>query len=55
MLQFMTDCGIMNSAGKRNCGVPLLLIRLKAPSLRVFSHEGEELDQYDERVKYDDI
>ena len=39
----------------RNCGVPPLLIRLKAPSLRVFSHEGEALDQYDERVKYYDI
>lgn len=55
VLQFMTDCGIMNSAENRNCGVPPLLIRLKAPSLRVFSHEGEALDQYDERVKYHDI
>ena len=56
MLQFTTDCGIMNSAENRNCGVPPpLLIRLKAPSLRVFSHEGEALDQYDERVKYYDI
>lgn len=55
MLQFMTDCGIMNSAENRNCGVPPLLIRLKATSLRVFSHEGEALDQYDERVKYYDI